>query len=94
MAAILTEPGSLNPAERLSAQGLIVVAASEIYFPSNARRSVRHAQSGAGIAIEIEIQKIGRDPRIREKIFLIVFGFRHRKVPPLQLEWLTRLGGC
>jgi hypothetical protein len=47
MAAILTEPGSLNPAERLSAQGLIVVAVREIYFPSNARRSVRHGQSGS-----------------------------------------------
>jgi hypothetical protein len=65
------EQRSVNPAERLSAQGLIVVAVREIYFPTNARRSMRHGKSGAGIAIEIEIQieiqKIGRDTRIREK---------------------------
>jgi hypothetical protein len=52
---------------------------------------MRHDKSGAGIEIEIQIEilKIGRDTRIREKIFLIVFEFMHRKVHPIPLELLV-----
>jgi len=63
---------------------------TQYYFPSNAGRSVRHGKSGAGITIEIqiEIQKIGRDTRSREKKFMIVFGLTHRMAIFIQIELL------